>query len=147
MDKYWLKAEFLVLLNANQPGHAFNFSNGWIYNFCRRYHISSKASTEKKYLSVQERLPLCYGFHQEIWSIQVAFPQVDDIWGAFPPENIWNADHIPAPFASNANRSLSLKVRSTIAHTHRIFQHGLPSVPTCARKNNDSLCVCGLYLG
>ena len=35
---------------------------------------------------------------------------MDPIWGAYPPDKIWNADHIPAPFSVNVERSLNMKV-------------------------------------
>ena len=58
MDCYWLRSEFLQLLNTHHPGHEFRFSNGWLSGFCRRYLISNQMSTEKKYKSVEERLPV-----------------------------------------------------------------------------------------
>ena len=32
-------------------------------------------------------------------------------WGAYPPDRIWNADHIPAPFCVNLKRSLNPKAQ------------------------------------
>lgn len=87
-----------------------------------------------RYKSVEERLILIEEFHETIYHIQNTFPEVlmhivsyltrsalnhsytictqqDPVWGAFPPQNIWNADHIPAPFCINLKRSLNMKVK------------------------------------
>ena len=53
----------------------------------------------KKKLTVIERLPLCRAFHRELAAIQRHGVQVDPIYGAFALDHMWNADHIPLPFA------------------------------------------------
>jgi hypothetical protein len=84
-------------------------SNGWLYGFCNRFPITNQMTTEKKYKSVEERIPTIVDFHRKICAIQNIYPEVCPIWGAFPPNRIWNADHIPAPFAINLKRSLNPK--------------------------------------
>jgi hypothetical protein len=105
--------------------------------------------TDKKFKSVEERLPIMQTFHCKyiymravcvrarvcvcaraharvraymcihinillghIWCIQNENQPVCDVWGAFPPENIWNMDQIPLPFCINLKRSLNPKGES-----------------------------------
>ena len=108
-DSYFLRSEFLQILNKLHPGHKFKFSKGWVFRFCLRFPITSQVSTEKKAFSVEERLEKIEKFHQIIFCIQNILPRVSDIWGAFPPDKIWNADHVPAPFCVSVKRSLNMK--------------------------------------
>ena len=76
VDCYWLRNAFLQLLNEYHPGHQFKLSNGWLFGFCNRYPISNQMTTEKKFKSVEERLPMIEQFHRKIYQIQNIFPQV-----------------------------------------------------------------------
>ena len=74
--------------------HVLQLSKGWLSGFCRRYNISNQMRTEKKFKSAVERMHVIDQFHRDVWYLQTTLPQMCPIWGAFPRENIWNADHI-----------------------------------------------------
>lgn len=97
------------MLNILRPGHGERVSKGWLWRFCLRYGIASKMKTDKKTFNVEERWGEIAKFHQDILYTQRSMPQVCPEWGAYPPLFIWNADHVPAPFAINCKRSLNMK--------------------------------------
>jgi hypothetical protein len=108
-DGYWLVHTFGEILAAKWPNQRHPQSNRWLSRFCKRYHIGSLLKTEKKNKSVSERLPEITDFHRDIYLFQNHMPQICPIWGAYRPENIWNADHIPLPFSIDLKRSLNPK--------------------------------------
>ena len=62
VDSYWLRHKFSELITDAHPEKArdFMFSEGWVYNFCKRKFITNQMKTEKKYLSVEMRCALEY---------------------------------------------------------------------------------------
>ena len=107
IDHFWLMAEmYSVLTHTRGPDHGITLSKGWVSSWTKRYNVSSQMRTEKKYKSAIERKPIIDQFHIDLAYVQRLMPQVCDIWGAYPPKNIWNADHVPLPFIVNLTRSL-----------------------------------------
>ena len=124
---------------------SFRLSNGWLYGFCGRYPITCQLGTEKKYLSVEERLGECSEFHNSLYLIQRIFPQVCPVWGAYPPNRWWNADHVPAPFCVNLGRSLNAKVadiQAACTHASTCSAHSVAYSHTPSRP--PSTCSCSL---
>ena len=76
VDCYWLRNEFLQLLNEHHPNHQFRLSNGWLAGFCLRFPITNQMTTEKKYKSIEERLNQIENFHRLMYRIQNDFPEV-----------------------------------------------------------------------
>lgn len=111
VDSYWIRAEFKDILDNKfgKDKYQFNFSNGWVCNFLIRHRISNQMRTEKKYKSAMERLTIINEFHFSLAHIQRNHTQKCPIWGAYPPSNTWNADHVPMPFCVNLTRSLNPK--------------------------------------
>jgi hypothetical protein len=115
VDGYWLRAEFLRLLEKYHGATAaedFRFSNGWVYRFCCRYDITSQCKTDKKSLSALDRIDAITRFHSHMRWLQNLSPgitQWEPEWGSYPPRYIWNADHVPLPFCVNLKRSLNPK--------------------------------------
>ena len=114
VDGYWLRAEMLRLMQKAGEGKevGFKFSKGWVYNFCCRYNITSQCKTDKKGLSALDRIDDIKSFHSHMRYLQNLsphIPQYDLTWGSYPPEFIWNADHVPLPFCVNLKRSLNSK--------------------------------------
>ena len=106
VDGEWLKSELdEILTSAEGPEHGHKLSNGWLANFVGRYRLSSQKRTEKKEKSGPQRLLLIDHFYKEYQLLQRLLPQVCPIWGAFRPEDHWNADHIPWPFNLYFNQS------------------------------------------
>lgn len=118
VDCYWFRCEFGLLLERDHGHeHEFDFSNGWLANFCSRYNISSQLKTEKKFLSPEDRKSTLQDFHHDIHAMQCTFPQQCPVWGAYAPRHMWNADHVPLPFTINLKRSMNSKgTRCWIAH-------------------------------
>ena len=112
VDCYWFRHEFRKLIirdKGQKAADSFNYSNGWVANFCRRWRITDQLKTEKKYMSPMERIQFLHDFHHDFHAMQCSMDQQSNIWGAYPPENIWNADHVPLPFTINLKRSMNLK--------------------------------------
>lgn len=108
IDHFWLRSEMnTILTHTRGPNHGAKLSKGWLNSFTALYNISSQLKTEKKKKSALERKPLIDQFHTDLMLIQRIMPQVDPVWGAYPPTNIWNADHVPLPFIVNFKRSLN----------------------------------------
>ena len=50
VDRYWLQAEFAVILRLTKPeGYlACKFSNGWVSGSCARWNLTQQVRTNKK---------------------------------------------------------------------------------------------------
>jgi hypothetical protein len=73
--------------------------------------------------------------------------QVCPIWGAFPPDRIWNADHVPAPFAVNMRKSLNMKVSGCHMHAPRalFLPHSCPARLVSATCMPRAPCFCHIH--
>lgn len=114
VDGYWLKSEMLdILAEWKSPGYwTFKLSNGWLYGFLLRFNISYQVKNDKKNLNAFHRLHEIAQFHRSLWEVQTYtwLTGVDHpLYGAFPPENIWNMDHVPLPFTLNLKHSYNAK--------------------------------------
>ena len=59
---------FTVNASGKDPEKKFKASDKWLHNFTKRWGITKqKKKTNKKSLSIEERLPLVQNFHW--WSI------------------------------------------------------------------------------
>ena len=107
VDIYWLRFQMRLILGSEVSGKFF-FSNGWAAGFCKRWGISSQVRTEKKRLTVLERLPVIKQFHYDVYHLQRCLPEQCPIYGAFPPTHIWNMDQVPFPFCINPQHTYGL---------------------------------------
>jgi hypothetical protein len=99
-----------IFLETKPDGwETFAYSNGWAWNFCRRYRISDQCKTDSKSepRSVREpRIRLQHMRYLALQNVDMNIPQ-DPFWGNFPPELHFSWDQIPAPFAVPCGRSLN----------------------------------------
>ena len=108
VDGYWLQAEMLDLVeHTHGANHGFTPTSQWANAWCRRWKVSGQMKSEKKYLAPEERVGSLDHFHADLAYLQRTHTQRCPVWGAFRPEDIWNADHIPLPFTVNYKRSLN----------------------------------------
>jgi hypothetical protein len=89
VDKFWLSMTMLSILQETQPmgWEQFGASNGWCWNFCRRYNITSQCKTDGKSEPRVMREPRIREQHMRYLEIQRAELGLvkDPNWGNFPP--------------------------------------------------------------
>jgi hypothetical protein len=84
-------------LYADQPllRNGFKGSHSWFQGLVSRQGLTFRRATNKKQLSVEERLPKVQRWHNR-WRYYISRgPQVDPIFGRFKPQFILNADQSP----------------------------------------------------
>ncbi len=111
VTRKWLMRQFKKCraeLDDNVEG--WKASGGWCSNFCRRWSITSQCRTNKKKLSIEERLPKIRAYHRYwIYGVQCSGEARDAVYGRYPPSHIYSMDQVPMPFSSPAKRSLNEK--------------------------------------
>jgi hypothetical protein len=117
----WLKKEFRRLVLERKPDgwEGYKYSNRWLHRFQNRYNITNQVRSNKKHLSVLERLPHIQRFHRFLQKLRCNGPQRDVKYGRFPAKAYFHMDQIPLPFSLDCNRSLGRKGVAC-----RIFQPG-----------------------
>ena len=111
VSRRWLRSSFKDI-RANLAHDVDNWypSGGWCTNFCKRWDITSQCRTNKKKISIEERLPAIQQFHRDwIYGIQRSGPQRSEKYGQYPPDCIYSVDQVPMPFGNPAKRSLNEK--------------------------------------
>jgi len=85
-------------------------SEGYLTRFCNRWNITSQCRTNKKKLSIEERLPAIQAFHQYwVYGVQHRQPPRDPKYGRYTPGTIYAMDQVPMAFSSPNNRTLNDK--------------------------------------
>jgi hypothetical protein len=109
--KHWLRVRMRYIVQRDHAGAvgAFNASEGWCSNFCRRWRISSQCRTNKHKQSVTDRLPAIRKFHQWlIYGLQRSEPERCPKYGRFPPNRMYHMDQVPLPFSPGSERTLNM---------------------------------------
>jgi hypothetical protein len=88
--KVWMKQAVKTHYPAVQT---FSASNGWLAKFKRRHGLVSRCATNKKNVSVAERLPKIQHFHKRL--LRIVDAQMDDEKTGFAPGCVLNADQTP----------------------------------------------------
>ena len=99
--------EIIGQLKLKKP---FTASNGWLWRFQRRWRISSSCRTDKVRQSDAVRAVLMDRFLDCYLDVQnhLFDASVDDTaYGHFRPNQHWNTDQIPVPFAMPCKRTLN----------------------------------------
>ncbi len=110
VNSEWFRDEFEeLLIKEIGPEHGHKLSSGWLNRLVKRHRLSSQLRTEKKEKSSAQRMLLLDHFYNDYQCLQRTLPQVDSKWGAFRPEDMWNADHIPWQFSMYFKRSYNPK--------------------------------------
>jgi hypothetical protein len=110
VDKYWLCDEFYEILEATKPHkwEKFKYSNGWVWNFCRRWGITEQCRTNKKDIPISIKEPLVRDFHKQILELQKSQSK-DPTYGRFSGERMFHWDQSPVEFAQPGKRTLNIK--------------------------------------
>jgi hypothetical protein len=106
----WLRLRFKLILMSEQPLGWLDctVSSGWSSGFCKRYHITDQAKSNKKLLPLGERIPRIQKFHTWlIYGLQCSGVQRDAKYGRFPPEYMFYCDQLPLPLVYGKSRSLN----------------------------------------
>ena len=113
VTRMWLKkklAEIRADLGHQLPSPTWLPSGGYISRFCQRWNISSQCRTNKKKMSIQERLPQMQAFHQYwIQVVQCMQPERDKKYGRYGPNEIYAMDQVPMAFSCPTNKTLEVK--------------------------------------
>jgi hypothetical protein len=106
---WWLRLRFFELLKRDQPKDwdIFNYSNGWLGGFQRRYGISSQLRSNKKHLSQSEKLERIRKFHRFFHDLQNSGEQRCPDYGRFPGHLMFHVDQVPLPFVLDSERTLN----------------------------------------
>jgi len=94
-DDQWLKDKMDEVLASDKPGgwEQFGASDGWVTAFKKRYRLTRQCQTNKKHLSLQEKLPSVRKFHSWlIYTLQRSAPQRCPKYGRFPGHSIFHMD-------------------------------------------------------
>lgn len=110
VDKYWLCDSFYEILEETQPEgwENFKYSDGWVWNFCRRHGIASHCRTNKKDIPIAIKEPLVRQFHRDLLEFQKA-NVVDPTYGRFSGYRMFHWDQSPVEFSQSGKRTLNIK--------------------------------------
>lgn len=111
VDKYWLRAEFIAILELTKPDGYLDFkcSNGWVSGFCSRWKITKQHRTNKKDIPVSVKMPLLQEMHRQMYMLQAESREgKDPIYGRFSPLHMFSADQSPSEFAMPGKTTLNI---------------------------------------
>ena len=106
----WVQREMLSILKEFQPEgwRLLSCSRGWLGGFKKRYHISSQVRTNKKAVSIHEKLPRIKKFHKWLLhDLQRQEPQRCARYGRFPARFMFHMDQVPLAFVLDCSRTLN----------------------------------------
>jgi hypothetical protein len=111
VDSLWLRLTMKNILKQTRPPgwNAFKGSNGWAWNFCKRFNLSTQCKTDGKSETQEVREPKIRDQHLRYLALQQGLPQTHWAWGHFLPNQHWSWDQIPLPFSVPRRRSLNPK--------------------------------------
>lgn len=110
VDRYWLQAEFAVILRLTKPeGYLdFKFSNGWVSSFCTRWKITQQVRTNKKDVPIGVKAADLKIMHTQMFELQKSVLN-DPIYGRFSPLHMFHADQSPCEFAMPGTSTLNIQ--------------------------------------
>ena len=96
---------------GDEAAATFKASGGWLSKFTRHYDMSLRRKTNKKHLSVEERLPKCKRWHARLRRRLKGGPKakLDPTWGRWLPADRLSIDQVPCNLREGDGR--------TYAHT------------------------------
>jgi hypothetical protein len=82
----WIKQTMLEIMKKQKPAgyEKFKASAGWVVKWTRRYDVSTRVASNKKSLSVADRLPKVMKFHRAVKKIRKSEPERCPNLGRFP---------------------------------------------------------------
>jgi len=93
--KVWMLRTLRELYPSDTRARTFKASSSWLHKFLARHNLVERRATNKKELSVAERLPKVQKWHKR-WQRDIsAGPQADPVFGKYLPCNIMNSDQVP----------------------------------------------------
>ena len=92
----------------------FKASNRWKLNFCRRYMVSTRKTTNTKTKSAQSRLPQVRKFHRTVKIFCQPPPARHHKYGRFPAKNRYHVDQVPLEFGGVFDSTLADKGSKTV---------------------------------
>jgi DDE superfamily endonuclease/Tc5 transposase DNA-binding domain len=93
--KIWMQRALRELHPSDPSARAFKASSSWLQKFLARYNLVERRATNKKELSVTERLPKVQKWHKR-WQRDIsAGSEADPVFGKYLPCNIMNSDQVP----------------------------------------------------
>ena len=85
----------------------FKASSAWLQRFTRAFDMSLRCKTNKKHLSIEERLPTCKRWHARFRRRLKGGPKekLDPKWGRWLPEDRWSIDQVPCNLREGSNKT------------------------------------------
>jgi hypothetical protein len=93
---------------------SFKVSRSWLYNFLNRHDLRPRRSTNKKDISVEDRLPKVRKWHKRFQRHVSQGDEEDPIFGRYKPANIMNSDQVPLCIADMMNATYDKRGKSTV---------------------------------
>jgi DDE superfamily endonuclease len=101
----------------NKP---FNATQCWLSRFTSRHDLVVRRATNKKDVSIEERLPAIQLFHKKLQHfISLDGDANDEIYGRFRPDCCFNMDQSPIEFESPTTTTYEKRGAVTVGVSHR----------------------------
>ena len=100
----WLRLRFRQIAQHTHPHAAAQASMGWLYRWCRRWHVVVRRRTAYK-TPVVDRLQKIKRWHARLWERIKRGVQCCPTYGRWQLKNRYNMDQVPCPFANIEKRT------------------------------------------
>jgi hypothetical protein len=125
--KCWMKAAVDEFEKNASPGSGFRrpfvASNHWLVRFAERHQLVVRRATNKKELSIDDRLPLIQAFHLSLQTFVSKPPALnesnDAVFGRYLPANCFNMDQSPLFLDSTSNETYDRRGTLTVGVAKR----------------------------
>ena len=111
---WWFKTRAKQILDSSDPGHAFQFSEGWFTNFKNRYKISLRCPTNTAQKPPDDKEAAIMEFHRQVRRIQLPGKGEGPQEEQFQLHQIANVDQTPLPFSFTQGRTYDTTNSSTV---------------------------------
>lgn len=127
MMKRWMKTAVEEIEKASGSASPFKkqfvASNSWLAGFTRRHGLAIRRATNKKEVSIQERLPAIQNFHSKLQGYISAPPEAthsdDPIFGRYTAANCFNMDQSPLFLDATSNETYDKRGAITVGVAKR----------------------------
>jgi len=117
VTRQWMKSKMKFLLRSARPlgWEKFNDTYKWLDGYMTRFQIVERHRTNKKQISVEDRLPQIRLFHQTAKLFRQPPPLNDAKYGRFAAKNTFHVDQVPLEFGKVGKYTLEMKGSTFVA--------------------------------
>lgn len=112
--KLWMKAAVRQVHPNQTAAQSFMASSTWLQKFLRRHDLVERRATNKKELSVLDRLLKVQKWHKRLQRDVTVDTPADPVFGKYRPENIMNSDQVPFSIGDVLKTTYAKKGASTV---------------------------------